>query len=90
MSQQGKDFKQRYYRTINSLRPYRPVLHSVIVQSEHVAAGENFKQRHYRINNTLSLCRPALISGNLKSEYVAAVVCVQTKILLEHEQFKPL
>jgi len=41
MSQQGKVFKQRYYRNINTLGLYRPVLHAVNVLSEHVAAGES-------------------------------------------------
>jgi len=40
MSQQGKDYKQRYYRNINTLSLCRPVLLSGYVKSEHVAAGE--------------------------------------------------
>jgi len=31
-----------------------------------------------------------LLSGNLQSEHVAAEKTVQTTILLENEQFKPL
>jgi len=40
MSQQGKGFKQRYYRNINTLGLCRPVLRSGTVQYESVAAGE--------------------------------------------------
>jgi len=40
MSQQGKLFKQRYYRNINTWRHFRPVLQSGYFQSEHVQAGE--------------------------------------------------
>ena len=40
MLQQWKYFKQRYYRNIENLSLCRSVLHSVNVQSEHVAAGE--------------------------------------------------
>jgi len=36
-------FKQLYYRNINNLRLFRPVLLSGNVQSEHVAAGEKFQ-----------------------------------------------
>jgi len=42
MSQQGKVFKQRYYRNINNLSLCRPELLSGNVQTEHVAAGEIF------------------------------------------------
>jgi len=40
MSQQGKWFKQRYYRNINTLSFCRPVLLSGNLQSEHVATVE--------------------------------------------------
>jgi len=36
----GEDFKQRYYRIINTLSFCSPVLLSGNVQFEHVAAGE--------------------------------------------------
>jgi len=48
MSQQWNEFKQRYYRNINTLSLRRPDLLSGNVQSEHVAAGETFKERYYR------------------------------------------
>jgi len=38
MSQQGKYFKQRYYRNINTLSLCGPELLSGNIQSEHVAA----------------------------------------------------
>jgi len=41
MSQQGKNFKQRYYRNINTLSLCRPVLLSGNVQSEQVAVEES-------------------------------------------------
>ena len=44
MSQQGKGFKQRYYRKLKTLNLCRPVLLSGNVQSEHVAAGKVFKR----------------------------------------------
>jgi len=90
MSQQGKDFKQRYYRNNNSLSPCRRVLLSGIVQSEHVAEGENFIQRYYRNFNNLRLCMPVLFSGNFQTENVAAGESVQTTKLSEHYHFKPL
>jgi len=40
MSQQGKVFKERYYRNINSLKLCTPLLISRNVQSEHVSTGE--------------------------------------------------
>jgi len=40
MSQQGKAFKQQYYRNIYTLSRCTPVLFSVNFQSELVAAGE--------------------------------------------------
>jgi len=40
MSQQGKIFKQKYYRNINFLSLCRLVLLSGNVQFQHVAAGE--------------------------------------------------
>jgi len=40
MSQQGKGFKQRYYRNLNTLSLCRSELLSGNFQSEHVAAGE--------------------------------------------------
>ena len=39
----GEKFEQRYYRNINTLSQYRPVLLSGNVQIQHVAAGENFQ-----------------------------------------------
>ena len=41
----GENFKQRYYRNINTLRLCRPVLLSGNFQSEHVAAGENVETK---------------------------------------------
>jgi len=38
----GKVFKERYYRSHETLRLCRPVLLSGKVQSEHVAAGKVF------------------------------------------------
>jgi len=90
MSQQWKWFKQRYYRKNNNFILCRPVLHSGNIQSEHGAGGETFKQRYYRNLNTLRICRPVLLSGNVQSEHVAAGETVQTTILSEHLQFKPL
>jgi len=43
MSQQGKVFKQRYYRFLITLSLCRPVLLSGNVQSKHIAAGESVK-----------------------------------------------
>jgi len=40
MSQQGKFFKQRYYRNINTLNLCKPVLLSGNVKSEYLAAEE--------------------------------------------------
>jgi len=40
MSQQGKEFKQRYYRNINPLSRRTPVLLTGYDQSENVATGE--------------------------------------------------
>jgi len=40
MSQQGKLFKQRYYRNITNLSLYRPELLSGNLQSAQVAVGE--------------------------------------------------
>ena len=54
MSQQGKLFKQRYYRNINTLSLSRPVLLSGNIQSEHIAAGESvqttilFENEHFK------------------------------------------
>jgi len=83
MSQQGKRFKQRYYRNINTLILSRPVSLSGNVQSQHVAAGEICKKRYYRNINTLSLCRPVLFSCNVQSKHVAAGESFQTTILSE-------
>jgi len=52
--------------------------------------GKVFKQRYYRTFNNLSLCRPVLLTGNVQSERVAAGDRVQTKILSELLNFKPL
>jgi len=41
MSHQGKFFKQRYYRNINTLSLCRAELLSGNIQCEHVAAGES-------------------------------------------------
>jgi len=41
MTQQGKAFKERYYRYIANLKLYRSVLHSVNFQSERVAEVES-------------------------------------------------
>ena len=81
---QGKWFKQRYYPKINTLGLDRPVLFSVRIQSEYVAAGEIFTQRYYRNVYALSLCRPVLLLDNFQSKYVAAGESVQATILLEH------
>ena len=43
MSQQVEMFKQLYYRNVNVLSLFRPVLLSGNFQSEHVAAGERFQ-----------------------------------------------
>jgi len=83
MPQQGKCFKQRYYRKINTLSICSPVLLSGNVQSEHAAAGERVQKRYYRIINTLCLCRPVLLSSNFQSEQVAEVESVQSTILSE-------
>jgi len=40
MSQQGKDFKQRFDRNIHTLNHSRPVLLSGNIETEHVAAAE--------------------------------------------------
>jgi len=42
MSEQWKIFKQRYYRKLNTLKLFRPVLFSGYVQFYHVAEGEIF------------------------------------------------
>jgi len=84
MSQQGKWFKQRYYRNINSSSICRPVLLSGNLQSEKVAAGEAFQQRYFLNINTLRICRPVLLSGNFQSEHFAGGESVQTTILSEH------
>jgi len=81
MSQQGRGFKQRYYRNINTLSLCRPVLLSGKFQSLHVAKVEIFKQGYYRNINTLSPCRSMLRSGNVQSEHFAAGESVQTRIL---------
>jgi len=44
MTQKWKVFQQRYYRDINTLRPFRPVLLSGNVQSEKVAAEESVQK----------------------------------------------
>ena len=90
MSQQWKEFKQRYYRNLNNLCLCRPVILSSNVQSEHVAAVEFVQKRYYRNINLLSLCRPVLLSGNVQSEHVAEVARVRRTILLDHYHFKPL
>ena len=84
MSQQGKWFKQRYYRNINSSSICRPVLLSGNLQSEKFAAGEAFQQRYFLNINTLRICRPVLLSGNFQSEHFAGGESVQTTILSEH------
>jgi len=53
MSQQGKVFKQRYYRNVNALTICRTVLLSGNFQSEHVAADDIFQTRD--IVGTLTL-----------------------------------
>ena len=83
MSQQGKGYKQRYYRNIYTLNRCTPVLISVIVQFEHIAAGECFQTTILYDFFTLSLCRPVLLSGNFLSEHVAAGEIFQTTILAE-------
>ena len=64
MSQQGKVFKQRYNRNMNTLRICSKMLFSGNVEIENVATGERFKQRYYRNIKTLRLCRPLLLLGN--------------------------
>jgi len=53
MSQQWKEFKQRYYRKLNNLCLCRPVLLSGNVQSEHVAEVASVRTtillEHYHI-----------------------------------------
>jgi len=55
MSQQGKKFKQRYYRNINKLNFCRPVLLSGNVQSEHVGGGNSVQttilSEHYHFKS---------------------------------------
>jgi len=84
MSQEGKVFKQRYYRNLITSSTCISVILSGYFQSEHVAAGKKFKQRYYRNINTLSLCRPVLLSFNVQFEHVAPGESVQTTILSEH------
>jgi len=67
MSQQGKVFKQRYYRNIKNLRFCRSVLLSGNFQSEYFAAEKVFKQRYNGNINNLSFSRPVLLSGNLQT-----------------------
>jgi len=43
MALQGKEFKQGYYRNINTISLCTPVLLSGNIQSKHVAAGEIFQ-----------------------------------------------
>jgi len=83
MSQQGKYFKQRYYRNINTLSFYRPVLISGNVQSEYFAAVESFQTTILSNFDILILCRPVLLSGNFQSEHVTAVKNFHTTILSE-------
>jgi len=83
MSQQGKVFRQQYYRNLNTLRLCRPVLLSGNFESVHVGAGEVFSQRYYRNLNNLSLCRSMLVVGNLQSKHVVAGESIQTSILSE-------
>jgi len=45
MSHQGIEFKQRYYRNLNTLSLGMPVLLSGNFQSELVAAGESFQTK---------------------------------------------
>jgi len=49
-----------------------------------------FKRRYYRNLITLSLRSPVLHSGFFQSEHVAAGEIVQTMILSEHLNFKPM
>ena len=84
MSQQGKGYKQRYYRNIYTLNRCTPVLISVIVQFEHIAAGECFQTTILYDFFTLSLCRPVLLSGNVQSELAAAGESFKTKLLSDH------
>ena len=53
MSQQGKLFKQQYYRNINTLSLCRRVLLSRNGQFEHVQQWKWLKQLYYRKLNTL-------------------------------------
>jgi len=52
--------------------------------------GTDFKQRYYSNIYTVSLFRPVLLSGIFESERVAAGESVQTTILSEYYQYKPL
>jgi len=83
MSQQGKSFKQRYYRNINILIVCRSLLISGNVQSENVAAVERNQKRYYWNFNIFSLCRPVLLTGNAQCEQIAAVEIFPTMILSE-------
>jgi len=80
MSQQGKGFKQRYYRVINTLSFCMPVLPSGIYQSEHVTADVSDQIRYHRTLNILSSSRQVLLSSNVQSEHVVAGEGIQTTI----------
>jgi len=84
MSQQGKLFKQRYYRNIKNLASVGPCYFQVTSNLNMSQHGEEFKQLYYRNNKNLRLCRPELLSGNLQSEHIATGVRIQTMILSEH------
>ena len=90
MSHQGKVFKKRYYLNIIILSLSTPLFLSGNVQSNMSQQGKGFKQRCYCNIYTLSLCRPVLLSDNIQTLHVVPGERIQTKILWEHLQFKPM
>jgi len=82
MSQQGKWFKQRYYRNFKTSvgQCYFQVTSNLNISR----LGKWFKQRYNRNLNILRICRPVFLSGNSQSEHVTAVEMVQKTILLEN------
>jgi len=83
MSQQGKWFKQRYYRNINNYVSLGQCYFQLTSNLNVSQQGKWTKQRYYRNINFLSFCGPVLLSGNLQSERMAAGETVQITILSE-------
>jgi len=61
MSQQGKVFKQRYYRKLNTLSILGQYYYQVASNLNMPQKGKIFKKRYYRNINTLSFSRPVLL-----------------------------